>query len=83
MRALYQIRPCGGMRAEIVSDALPFRCALWCSPNGVTDAIEYAKFHSRSHDAVVLVYDEAGKVIETHESRRGFQRAVVVTAPGR
>ena len=27
----------------------------------------YAKFFSRSHDAVIRVYDDAGDVIETHE----------------
>jgi hypothetical protein len=26
-----------------------------------------SKFRSRSHDAVIRVYDEAGNVIETHE----------------
>jgi hypothetical protein len=31
------------------------------------NAIDYAKFFSRSHDAVIRVYDEAGNVIETHE----------------
>jgi len=31
------------------------------------NAIGYAKFYSRSHDAVIRVYDEAGNVIETHE----------------
>jgi hypothetical protein len=31
-----------------------------------TNAIGYAKFRSRSHDAVIRVYDEAGNVIETH-----------------
>ncbi len=30
------------------------------------DAIEYAKFYSRSRDAAIRVYDEAGKVTETH-----------------
>jgi hypothetical protein len=29
--------------------------------------IDYAKFFSRSHDAVIRVYDEAGNVIGTHE----------------
>jgi len=29
--------------------------------------IGYAKFFSRSHDAVIRVYDETGNVIETHE----------------
>jgi hypothetical protein len=33
----------------------------------VSNAIDYAKFYSRSHDAGIRVYDEAGNVIETHE----------------
>jgi len=33
----------------------------------------YAKFFSRSHDAVIRVYDEAGKVVETHEHTCGFK----------
>jgi hypothetical protein len=36
-------------------------------------AIEYAKFRSRSHDAVIRVYDEAGNVIETHEDKGDFK----------
>src|SRR5260370_29341504 len=32
---------------------------------------------SRSHDAVIRVYDEAGNVIETHEHAGDFKRAVV------
>ena len=35
--------------------------------NAISNAIEYAKFYSRSHDTVIRVYDEAGNVIETHE----------------
>ena len=30
-------------------------------------AVGCAKFFSRSHTAVIRVYDEAGNVIETHE----------------
>jgi hypothetical protein len=30
-------------------------------------AVDYAKHSSRSHDAVIRVYDEAGNVIETDE----------------
>jgi hypothetical protein len=41
---------------------------LWYGePNAVANAIDYAKFYSRSHDAVIRVYDEAGNVIETSE----------------
>jgi hypothetical protein len=31
------------------------------------NAISYAKFYSRSHDAVICVYNEAGHVLETHK----------------
>ena len=37
---------------------------LWHPPLK-PDAIAYAKFCSRSHDAVIRVYDKAGKVIQT------------------
>jgi hypothetical protein len=33
----------------------------------------YAQFNSRSHDAVIRVYDAAGKVIETHEHKGEFK----------
>jgi hypothetical protein len=36
-------------------------------------AIGYAKHRSRSHDAVIRVYDEAGNVIETREHAGGFK----------
>jgi hypothetical protein len=38
-------------------------------------AIDYAKFRSRSHDAVIRVYDESGNVIEM-PSRRAISRVV-------
>jgi hypothetical protein len=36
-------------------------------------AIEYAKFYSRSNDAVIRLYDDAGNVIETHEHTSDFK----------
>lgn len=36
-------------------------------PNSVANAIGYAIHFSRSTDAVIRVFDEAGSVIETHE----------------
>jgi len=33
----------------------------------------YAKFYSRSHAAVIRVYDESGNVIETHEHAGDFK----------
>jgi hypothetical protein len=41
---------------------------LWHGePDAISNAVEYAKFYSRSHGGVILVYDKAGNVIETHE----------------
>jgi hypothetical protein len=31
------------------------------------------RFYSRSHDAVIHVYDEAGNLIETHEHTGDFK----------
>ena len=39
----------------------------------VAKAIGYTKFFSRSHDAVIRVYDEAGNVIEMHEYNGDFR----------
>ena len=52
---------------NLISDALPFDGLWYAGPNAVANAIGYAQFYSRSHDAVIRVYDEAGNVIETHE----------------
>ena len=55
---------------DLISDALLF-ARLWYEQ--VTDAVDYAKFYSRSHDAVIRVYDAAGNVIETHEHAGEFK----------
>jgi len=58
---------------HLISDALPFG-ALWDLQ--VADAIEYAKHYSRAHDAVISVYDAAGKLIEVHRHKGKFKEAV-------
>jgi len=55
-----------GCGFDLISDSLPFG-RLWYGRNAVTNAIGYAMHDSRSSDAVIRVYDEAGNVIETHE----------------
>ncbi len=42
--------------------------------DAVSNAVDYAKFRSRSHDAVIPVYDTAGNVIETHDHAGDFNR---------
>jgi hypothetical protein len=53
---------------------LPFGRLWYGEPNAVSNAIGYAKFRSRSDDAVIRVYDEAGNVIETHEHKGDFRK---------
>jgi hypothetical protein len=58
---------------NLISDALPFGRLWYAEPDAITNAIGYAKFFSRSHDAVIRVYDSAGNVIETHEHAGDFK----------
>ena len=68
---VYEVRPRKDKRGfDLVSDVLPFGRLWYIEPN---DAVEYAKFFSRSHDAVIRVYDEAGNVIEAHEHAGEFK----------
>jgi hypothetical protein len=64
------------MPADLISDVLPFGRLRYGGPNAINNAIGYAKFHGRSHDAVIRVYDEAGDVIETHEHAGDFKEWV-------
>jgi hypothetical protein len=48
----------------------PFGALWYTKPD---DAIGYANFYGRSHDAVIRVYDRAGNVIETHEHAGDFK----------
>jgi hypothetical protein len=59
---------------DLISDALPFGRLWYGELNAISNAIDHAKFYSRSHDAVIRVYDEAGNVIETHELAGDFKR---------
>jgi hypothetical protein len=71
---LYEVWPRKDHRGvELISDALPFDRLWYSEPNAVTNAIGYAKHRSRSHDAVIRVYDESGNVIETHEHAGDFK----------
>ena len=71
---VYEVRPRKDHRGvDLISDALPFSRLWYGEPNAVENAIGYAKFCSRSHDAVIRVYDTAGNVIETHEHKGEFK----------
>jgi hypothetical protein len=69
----YEIRSRSNKRgADLISDVLPFGRLCYGQPNAISNAVFYAKFFSRSHNAVIRVFDEAGDVIETHEHTGAF-----------
>ena len=70
----YEVRPRKDHRGvDLISDALPFGRLWYDGPNAMSNAIGYAQQCSRSKDAVIRVYDEAGNVIDTHEHAGDFK----------
>ena len=68
---LYEVRPPKDPRGvDLISDALPFGRLWYAEPD---EAIGYAQHCSRSHHAVIRVYDETGNLIETHEHKGDFK----------
>ena len=68
---VYEVRPRKVKRGvNLISDVLPFGRLWYDTPD---NAIGYAMHSSRSHHAVIRVYDDAGKVIEGHEHKGDFK----------
>ena len=75
-RHVYEVRPRKDKRGvNLISDALPFGRLWYDGPNAASNAIGYAQQCSRSHDAMIRVYDEAGNVLETLEHEGDFSEA--------
>ena len=71
---VYEVRPRKDHHGvDLISDALPFGRLWYGEPNAISSAIGCAKFCSRSHDAVISVYVDAGKVIEMHGHKGEFK----------
>ena len=52
----YEVRPRKDKRGvDLISDALPFGALWYGEPNAISNAVDYAKFRSRSHDAGIRV----------------------------
>jgi len=57
---VYEVRPRKHRHGvDLISDALPFGRLWYAEPDAVSNPINYGKFYSRSHDAMIRVYDEA------------------------
>ena len=71
---VYEVHPRKDHRGvDLISDVLPFGRLWYGEPIAISNAIGYAQHRSRSHDAVIRVYDDAGNVIETQEHKGEFK----------
>ena len=68
---VYEVRPRKDRRGfDLISDAMPFGRLCYDTRD---HAIGYAIHSSRSHDAVIRVYDAGGNLTETHEHKGDFK----------
>ena len=75
---VYEVRPRkdhGGF--NLISNLLPFARLCYGQPNAIGCAMGYAKLYSRSHDAVIRVYDDTRNVIEMHEHNGDFKECLL------
>jgi hypothetical protein len=74
IKHVYEVRPRKDHRGvNLISDALPFGALWYGEPDAIANAINYAKFYSRAHDAAIRVYDESGNVIATYDHKGDFK----------
>jgi len=70
----YEVRPRKERgRVDLISSSLPFGRLWYDEPHAVTNAISYALHRSRSHDALICVYDESGNLIKRHQHHNAFK----------
>jgi hypothetical protein len=73
---VYEVRPRKDRRGvDLISDTLPFGRPWYDGPNAASNAVGYAKQYSRSHGAVIRVYDATGNEVETHVHKGDFREA--------
>ncbi|HJW39061.1 MAG TPA: hypothetical protein VJ420_10630 [Candidatus Udaeobacter sp.] len=52
---------------DLISDRLRRGPIWYAGPDAVRNAVAFAKYRSRSRWVIIRVFNEAGKVTETHE----------------
>jgi hypothetical protein len=69
-----EVRPRHDHRGvDLISDVLPIGGLWYSEPNAISNALDYAQVYSRSHDAVIRVYDAPGNVMETHGHKGDYR----------
>ena len=77
---VYEVSPPQGQtRRRSRQRCLAIRSPVVRRANAVCNAIRYAEHYSRSHDAVIHVYDEAGNVTQNARAQGRFQGGLTIT----
>ena len=67
-RPVYEVRPRKDWHGfDLVGHQVPLGKLRFEGPDAIVDAVNYAKFYSRSHPAIIRVFDESGAVVWTVE----------------
>jgi hypothetical protein len=65
---VYEIRPRkDGRGFDLIGERLPLGLLWFEGADAMGDAVNYARFFSRSHPAIIRVFDDSGMVAETLE----------------
>lgn len=65
---VYEIRPRKGRDGfDLISDRFRRGPIWYAGPDAVRNAVAFAKYCSRSRWAIIRVFNESGRVTETHE----------------
>jgi len=80
---VYEIRPRKDKRGvDLISGTLPFGRLWYAEPNAISNAVGYAKFHSRSDDAVIRVYaPEGSRTVGVWEAGIALGKRIVSRCP--
>jgi hypothetical protein len=73
---VYEIHPRKDREGfDLISDQLRYGPIWYAGPDAVRNAVAYAKYrsHSRSHWAIIRVFDERGNATETHTTKNREQ----------
>jgi hypothetical protein len=69
----YEVRPRKDWQGyELIGHHVPLGRLRFEGPDAIVDALNYAKFCSRSHPGIIRVFDESGAVVWTAESASNF-----------
>jgi hypothetical protein len=76
---VYEVRPRKDQDGfDLISDRLRRGPIWYAGPDAIRNAVAYANYrsHSRSHRAIIRVFNEEGNVIETHEQKTDFKKHI-------